>query len=185
LIGYKAAAMVFHAAELIAVWIQAAQQNPVVNCPASEQESWVKWLLPTIVQTVISLAAIGSGVWIAHWSFVKNRDQEQKQWERNQKATHDQWLRDQKKNEWSNLLRCIADVQRILIPSDETPEHNAEQIARELHPAIREMWIAAESCVFTKEFLEKDENRKRFNLYLGKASQCVITDPAQMSETFC
>ena len=87
-----------HVADLFAFWIQAAQQNPVVvNCPASAPEPWVKWLLPTIVQTVISLVAIGSGVWIALWSFKKN-------WQ----SEHEQWLRDQKMAEWKELIQHIS-----------------------------------------------------------------------------
>jgi hypothetical protein len=161
-----------HAADLLAFWIQAAQQNPVVvqfkqNATPMQVQmvsdvGW-KWWLSALAPWVGPLLSGVVSIYVAwrvfRWQGEKEREQ---------------WLRDQKKNEWSNLLRCIAEVQRILIPSDETPEHNAKQIARELHPAIREVWIAAESCVFTKEFLERDENRKRFNSYLGKASQCVI-----------
>ena len=67
------------------------------------RESWVKWLLPTIVQTVVSLLSIAAGVGIAVWSFRRNRQTE-----------HEQWVRDQKLGEWRELISAVASVEDLI-----------------------------------------------------------------------
>ena len=105
--------MIFHAVSMVAVFMDQAAQVPVqIQCvQQAVPESWLKWLLPTIVQTVVSLASIGAGVGIAIWSFRRNRQSEHEQWLRNQKAGHEQWIRDQSKAEWKDLLVKIAEIE--------------------------------------------------------------------------
>ncbi len=91
-----------------------AQAPAVVQCAQSTPESWLKGLLPTIVQTVVSLASITAGVLIAVWSFRKNRQTENEQWIRNQKAAHDQWVRDQKVVEWKDLIELAGEYERLM-----------------------------------------------------------------------
>ncbi len=71
----------------------------------------LKWLLPTIVQTAVSLLSIFAGVAIAVRSFRANTRSEQKQWERNQRAAQDQWAREQRRAEWKELLQQIANIE--------------------------------------------------------------------------
>lgn len=96
--------MFFHPATLLALFTDHATQAPVVvQCPQAAPESWVKWLLPTIVQTVVSLLSIAAGVLIAVWSFRRNRQTE-----------HEQWLRDQKLGEWRELISAVASVEDLI-----------------------------------------------------------------------
>jgi hypothetical protein len=83
---------------------QIEQAPIVIQFPQVAPESWLKWLLPTIIQTVVSLASILAGVGIAVWSFRRNRQSEHEQWVRNQRAGHEEWIRDQKRAEWRELL---------------------------------------------------------------------------------
>ena len=93
--------MFFHPAALLAFFADQATRAPVVvQCPQAAPESWVKWLLPTIVQTVVSLLSIAAGVGIAVWSFRRNRQTE-----------HEQWVRDQKLGEWRELISAVASVE--------------------------------------------------------------------------
>jgi hypothetical protein len=97
--------MILHAASIAAFFVDQLAQAPVqIQCvQQASSESWMKWLLPTIVQTVISLASITAGVLIAVWSFRKNRQTE-----------HERWILDQKKAEWAELLDAINDCQDAL-----------------------------------------------------------------------
>jgi len=87
---------------MMAAWVEAVQQNPVaVNCPAAAAPDpfWdraVLALLPAIPAFLVA--------WLAfRWQSRK----EQQQWERNQGAARDQWLRDQKRAEWRELLEIV------------------------------------------------------------------------------
>jgi hypothetical protein len=98
-------AMILHVASIAAFFVDQLAQAPVqIHCiQQAAPESWLKWLLPTIVQTVVSLASITAGVLIAVWSFRKNRQTE-----------HERWILDQKKAEWVELLNAINDCQDAL-----------------------------------------------------------------------
>jgi len=105
--------MILHADTIAALFVdQVAQSQPAAQCAQAAPEPTLKWLMPTIVQTVVSLASITAGVMIAVWSFRKNRQSEHEQWARNQKAEHEQWIRDQAKSEWGAILTIltVADV---------------------------------------------------------------------------
>jgi hypothetical protein len=108
--------MILHAASIAALLADQLAQAPVqIQCvQQSTPDSWLRWLLPTIVQTAISLVSIGVGVGIAVWSFRRNRQSENEQWVRNQKAGHDQWVRDQKKVEWREILVALNQCQNSL-----------------------------------------------------------------------
>jgi hypothetical protein len=90
--------MILHAATLAAFLVDQIQQAPiVVQCvQKDEPESWAKWL-PTIVQTVVSLASITAGVLIAWRSFLATSEKD-----------HRRWLLDQKKAEWRELLDVLG-----------------------------------------------------------------------------
>jgi hypothetical protein len=112
--------MILHAASIAAFFVDKLAQAPVqVQCvQQATPEPMLKWLLPTIVQTVVSLASISAGVLIAVWSFKRNRHTEYEQWIRNQKAGHEQWVRDQKKAEWRELLDAIIACELYMVIAD-------------------------------------------------------------------
>ncbi|MGP8185042.1 MAG: hypothetical protein ACLQKY_03150 [Terracidiphilus sp.] len=91
--------MILHAASIAALFVD--QTQPTQCVPTLPDSPW-KW----IIQSVIPVAG---GTLIAVWSFVQNRKSEQKQWERNQRAGHEQWIQDQKKAEWRELLNAVRD----------------------------------------------------------------------------
>lgn len=97
--------MVLQTAGLFAFVAGAVQQNPVVvqfaqnPVPVLVQtvpESLAIWLLHFLAQLLVSIIPVAGGVCIALWSFKKNRQSE-----------HEQWLRDQKKAEWHELLELL------------------------------------------------------------------------------
>jgi hypothetical protein len=108
--------MILHAASIAAFFVDQLVQAPVqIQCvQQSTPESWLKWLLPTIVQTVVSLLSIFAGVGIAVRSFRANKKAEHDQWVRNQQAGHEQWVLDHKKAEWAELLASIRDCEDSL-----------------------------------------------------------------------
>jgi len=96
--------MVLHIVSMVAFFVDQLTYEPIVlQCAPAEPGSWVKWLLPTTVQTVVSLASITAGVLIAVWSFKKNRQSE-----------HEQWVRDQQLEEWRELISVVASVEDLV-----------------------------------------------------------------------
>jgi hypothetical protein len=97
--------MIFHAVSLIAALVGELVQAPIhVQCVLEQaHDPWWRWLLPTIVQTVVSLASITAGVLIAVWSFRKNRQSE-----------HERWIRDRKIEEWKDLLSAAAEYEQLM-----------------------------------------------------------------------
>ncbi len=98
--------------EILSVRCVAAVSSLIAQSSAQAQgiqtaarENWVRWLLPTVVQTVVSLASIMAGVWIALWSFgaTSKRDRER-------------WLLDQKKAEWRELLASLYRIGEQYLP---------------------------------------------------------------------
>jgi len=118
-----------HFALMTAVLVDQAAQGPlVVQIPQLESDPWFKWLLPTIVQTIVSLLSIGSGVAIAVRSFRANR-----------RSEHEQWIRDQKKAEWKELFSIISRIeQEIPVIYSGIPSHeNLEATVLGILPLLR------------------------------------------------
>jgi hypothetical protein len=93
-----------HAAALLAPFLDTVSQAPIiVQCSQPVPEPLLKWLLPTLVQTIVSLVSIGSGVGIAVWSFRKNRQ-----------SDSEQWVRDQKKAEWRELIEAANTCEDVV-----------------------------------------------------------------------
>lgn len=129
---------------------QVRQQPIVIQCPQAPPESWVKWLLPTLIQTVVSLASITAGVCIAVASFRANKN-----------AEHEQWVRDQKRAEWSLLLRSVASVYQTTDLVIGWNRKIADRIISDLEPALKEVSIARANCVFLDKFrLDNEGGRK-------------------------
>ena len=100
--------MILHAASIAAFFVDQLEQAPVqIQCvQQAATESWLKQWIPTTV----SLLSIGVGVWIARWSFRVSSERE-----------HEQWILDQKKAEWKNLLSEIAACEKEIVSWIELP----------------------------------------------------------------
>jgi hypothetical protein len=155
--------MVLHFASQAAFLVDQVQPAPVVvQCaqpaPAPRWKFWVQSVIP-----------VAGGTLIAVWSFIANRNSEQRQWERNQEAARNQWVRDQKKAEWSQLLRSVAEVHRVLRVVSTTEKQRAELIAEGLKPAVHELVIAQANCIFLHAFFADPKRGKRFFSFLAEA----------------
>jgi hypothetical protein len=171
--------MALQAAAMMAFFMDSAQQAPIqIQCvQQAAPDSWVKWLLPTIVQTVVSLASITAGVLIAVVSFRKNKKTEHEQWLRNQKAGHEQWIRDQKKAEWRELLDALN--------ATYLPMTKAKQSCRALNSAdllvINKFIMAVDDRMFIDEEARRSLHRK-FNTFNDKYQKSSPIDMSVMTE---
>jgi hypothetical protein len=92
--------MIIRVAAMAAVFADQMMQAPtVVQCAPTVPEPWWKWLL----QFALSVVPVAGGVWIAWMAF---------HW--NSKREHEQWILDQKKLEWRELLDAINECQDSL-----------------------------------------------------------------------
>lgn len=158
---------------MIAVLIDGVTQPPVVvQCPQPVPESWLKWLLPTIVQTVVSLVSIGVGVGIAVWSFRRNRESEREQWIRNQDASHNQWLRDQKRADWRELLRQFSRFGTIVPPVAKMGV-NYTEAAEQMLEAIQRAEEAYANCLFLEDYFTAKGNRDFVSEFLVNAARAA------------
>ncbi len=151
--------MIFHIASMAALLVNQAQASVVAQCAPSTPDPWWKWLLPTIVQTVVSLASIGAGVAIAVWSFRRNRQSER-----------GQWIRDQKKAEWSSLLRSVANVYQITYLVNGWNRMIVDRIVSGLEPALKEVSIARANCIFLDKFRLNNEGDRKIMEFLRFAT---------------
>jgi len=152
--------MILHAASIVAHFIDQATQAPVqIQCvQQTTPEPMLKWLLPTIVQTVVSLLSIFAGVGIAVRSFRANK-----------KTEHEQWVRDQKKAEWKQLLEGVANINGIVYLGQTVSREIAERIKNELKPAIQALSMSPANCIFLKEFQINSENEKKITDFINSA----------------
>jgi hypothetical protein len=151
--------MMFHLASMIAAFVDQVAQAPIVlQCAHAAPDPWTKWLLPTILQTAISLASIAAGVCIAFWSFRANSKEE-----------HEHWVRDQRKAEWSLLLRSVASVYQITDLVGGWNRKDADRIVSELAPALKEVSIARANCVFIDKFRLNKEGARKIREFLREA----------------
>jgi hypothetical protein len=163
-------AMILHAASMAALFLdQTAQAQSAVQCVQAASEPTLKWLLPTIVQTVVSLASISAGVLIAVWSFKKNRQLEHEQWFRDQKVGHEQWVRDQKKEEWKELLKKAAEIERVLTSVPLPQRDRLFKVANRLKLAVNRLSVTRASSVFLQDFFKSSVNLNRFSTFIKDA----------------
>ncbi|MGB7984846.1 MAG: hypothetical protein WCF54_06770 [Terracidiphilus sp.] len=146
--------MILHAASIAAFFVDQLTQTPVqIQCvQQSMPESWLKSLLPTIVQTVISLTSIAAGVCIAVASFRANK-----------KTEHEKWIRDQKKAEWKELLIKVAGIEEIIpIISTGLPDYKPlENAVLAILPLLRSN-IFIHSALESKGFIGQWESYAQF-----------------------
>ena len=153
--------MILHAASFAAIFVDQLSQAPGhIQCmQQTAPESWVKWLLPTIVQTIVSLASITAGVCIAVASFRANK-----------KTEHEQWIRDQKKAEWNELLRSVAEFGNI-VPVVIAGHADYEEIAKRLVIAIQKLEERYATSPFLFEFASSKANNDRISDFQEQATR--------------
>jgi hypothetical protein len=151
--------MILHAALIAAFFVDQTQQTQcVVQCAQAAPESGLKSLLPTIVQTIVSLLSIFAGVGIAVRSFRANK-----------KTEHEQWIRDQKKAEWKELLKKAAEIERVLPIVPMPRRDRLSKIVDRLKPAVNRLSVTRASCVFLQDFFKNDANINRFTSFIKDA----------------
>jgi hypothetical protein len=175
--------MILHAASIAAFFVDQLAQAPVqIQCvQQSAQEPTLKWLLPTIVQTVISLLSIFAGVGIAVRSFRANKKSEHEQWIRNQKAGREQWILDQRKSEWKELLLTVAGIE-IVIPAVSKIQDRYDSVSKCLPQRIAQLLAVRAGCVFLSEILYRQESVEVFTEFVEKsvvAVECLQDFDAQ------
>jgi hypothetical protein len=147
--------MMFHAASITAFFLQQTPQPQcVVRCVQAAQEPTLKWLLPTIVQTIISLASIAAGVLIAVWSFhaTSNRG-------------HKRWVLDQKRAEWKELLVGLSETFGEYMPPymcDET----AEKFIKDVGKIQRRTDRVTMPFIFIAQYLEDHKFHSRIEEFI-------------------
>ncbi len=141
--------MVFHTVTMIATLADGAAQATIqVQCALQQAtDPWWRWLLPTVVQTAVSLLSVVAGVAIAVWSFRRNR-----------KTEHEQWIRDQKRSDWKQLLKAVAEF-GMIVPAVSKIEVDYIQVAEGLISAIQRVEEAYANCLFLEDFLKNERNR--------------------------
>jgi hypothetical protein len=153
--------MISHASSMAVLFADRVAQAPVVvQCAQAVPESWVKWLLPTIIQTIVSLASITAGVWIAVASFRANKGKE-----------HTQWILDHKRAEWRELLKGAAEIQRVLRMESMPLVKRAHEIEDKLKHAAHELSVTSASCVFLQDFFLEPEKHAKFYLFIQEADE--------------
>jgi hypothetical protein len=129
--------MTLHTVAAVGLFVQTAKQL------ASAMQDWGKW-----IPTAVSLLSIGIGVWIADRSIRATRHLTEWSFRATSERDHERWILDQKKSEWSQLLRSVAEVHRVLRVVSTTGKERAELIAESLKPAVHELVIAQANCIF-------------------------------------
>jgi hypothetical protein len=135
--------MILHFASTAVHFADQLAQAPVqIQCmQEAAPESWLKLWLPTIVQTVVSLASITTGVWIALWSFHMTG-----------KRDHFRWMLDQKKAEWREILIAI-NACRDSLPLTallQVQQIAESSVAREAYEKV----LKAQQTIFDRLFID-------------------------------
>ncbi|MGA2252937.1 hypothetical protein [Terracidiphilus sp.] len=135
-----------HPAAIAMYLLDTVSQAPVVVQipPQTPDPSW-KWVVQSVVPII-------GGTVIAVWSFIQNRESEQKQWQRNQAAAHDQWVLDQKKIEWREILKATSSIERT-IPAVSKLQDRYDSVSKYVPEMISELLAARGSCVFIADDL--------------------------------
>ncbi|MFZ1084118.1 MAG: hypothetical protein WAN35_04035 [Terracidiphilus sp.] len=167
-------AMILHAASIAAFYVDQLAQAPVqIQCvQQTAPESWLKELLPTIVQTVVSLLSIFAGVGIAVRSFRANKKSEHEQWIRNQKAGHEQWILDQRKSEWKELLMTVSGIETV-IPAVSKIQDRYDSVSKCLPQRIAQLLAVRAGSVFLSDILYRQECVDAFTEFINKSAVAV------------
>jgi len=143
--------MILHAASIAAFFLDQTQQAQcVVQCEA-QSSIWTHLL----VSALPSLLALGVA-WFAFWL--------------NSRWNRKQWILDQKKAEWSVILRGVANVFHIAYVNtlNGWDRKDADRIAAELGQYLEEISIACASCIFLDNFRQNNEGDKKIEEFIKK-----------------
>jgi hypothetical protein len=165
--------MALHAAAMMAFFVDQAQQAPVqIQCLAAVPEPTLKWLLPTIIQTIISLASITAGVLIALWSFRKTKELTEWSFRATSEKDHERWVLDQKKAEWKVVLEKTAEVDRAFQRAESpNPIVSMHNLMEELPSARLELKKCWSSCLFIADVLKSKEIEERYLAFNKKLNE--------------
>jgi len=144
--------MILHAASIAAFFLQQAPQPQcIVKCvqAAGQDPLWARLLFAAIP----SVFALGIAWMAVRWN--KNKE-------------HDQWILDQKRAEWSALLRGVANVFHItnFTTLNGWNRKIADRIAAELEQALEEISIACANCIFLDNFRQNKEGDRKIDEFL-------------------
>jgi hypothetical protein len=145
--------MILHVASIAAIFVdQATQPECLVKCvsDAGHDPIWARLFF----EAVPSIFALGIAALVFYW---------------NGGREHKQWIRDQKKAEWSLLLQCVTEIQRALDLGITTPQEQIPSICENLKPAIRRLSEAFSRCLFIESMTIDVDKRKRFFKFLENA----------------
>jgi hypothetical protein len=151
--------MILHAASIAAFFVDQLAQPPVqVQCvqqatPSPEWKWWIGALAPWIGPLLSGVVSIYVAWRVFHWQGEKDRKR---------------WALDQKKAEWSALLRGVANVFHItnFTPLNGWNGEIATRIAAELERALEEISIACANCIFLANFRQNKEGEKKISEFL-------------------
>jgi hypothetical protein len=113
----------------------------------SQLTSLTQW-----VPTAISLISIGVGVWIADRAIRKSRELAEWSFRAASEKDHKRWIRDQRKVEWSELLKAAGQIRRVMPPGLMNSLERAKLIRANLKPALQEFEVVAAGCAFLNDF---------------------------------
>lgn len=151
--------MTLHAAAMVAFFVDHVKQAPVVvQSVQTVPEEWKWWfgaLAPWVGPLLSGVVSIYVAWKLFHWQGEKDRKQ---------------WIRDQKKAEWSALLRSVAYVFHISYVNTLNGwyREKADRIATELGQALEEISIACASCIFLDNFRQNNEGGKKIEEFIKK-----------------
>ena len=162
-------ARLVHTAGLMMTLATFVQQNPVVvqlqqaSTPVQVQmvtDTGFKWWLSSLAPWVGPLLSGVVSIYVA-WKIF--------QWQG--KKEREQWVRDQKKAEWSQLIYRVAEIERVLPLGQTVNMKRIRLIVEELKPAIHELLVVESNCIFLKGFFDVEENRTKLIDFIQKADK--------------
>jgi hypothetical protein len=151
--------------------LDAVEQAPVIvqyqqSAPQPEWKWWIGALAPWIGPLFSGAVSIYVAWRVFRWQGEKDRRQ---------------WLLDQKKAEWRELLKCNAEIQRVLRMDSMSRLDRAREIAGKLKPATHELSVTSASCVFLQDFFSDIDKSKKFYSFLLEADQAAESINTQLT----
>ena len=125
-------------------------------------DPWWKWTFQSVIP-------VAGGTLIAVWSFVQNRKTEEQQWNRNQHAAHEQWILDQKKAEWRELLKVTSDIENA-IPAVSKLQDRYDSVSQDLPKMLSLLLGTRGSCIFIAEVLDRQDVADEFDKFVRTAA---------------
>jgi len=140
-----------HAFSMIAVLAdQAAQAQTVVRCTQAPIETDWKWWIGVLASWVGPILSTAGSIYVAwrvfRWQGKKDREQ---------------WLLDQKRDEWRTVLAKTAEIEHA-IPTLVYINEGIVSVEQKLPTITRELLQCWAGCMFITEFWSTKGNQERF-----------------------